>query len=112
MGVVRYIPALFRPAPPTFQRFDQINLCPVVFEIHPNDCGILAPAVPKIKTRKINNFYTAYFVLSAKVTLRKLYKIRNGQNRTTIKLSPLQTNIYGKTENYWFFFVKKIIAYI
>lgn len=85
MGVVRYIPALFRPTPPTFQRFDQINLCPVVFEIHPNDCGIPVPAVPKIKTRKIDNFHIAYFVLSTKADLRKLYKIRNRYNLITPK---------------------------
>src|SRR5690606_25209120 len=48
MGIVRHIPALLRPAPPAFQRFDQINLCPVVFEIHPNDRRIIMSTFPKI----------------------------------------------------------------
>jgi len=78
MGVVRYIPALLRPAPPAFQRFDQINLCPVVFEIHPNDRRIIMPTFPESKTGKINSFHTAHFVLPNKANLRKLYKMRNG----------------------------------
>lgn len=64
----------------TFQRFDQINLCPVVSEVYPNDCGFFVPTPPESKIRKINNFHIAYFVLSAKADLRKLYKIRNIKN--------------------------------
>lgn len=77
IGVVRHIPALFRTSPPAFQRFDQINLCQVIFEIHPNNCDIFMSTFPKIEPQKTNNFHIAYFVLSAKETLRKLYKIRN-----------------------------------
>src|SRR5690606_31960698 len=95
MGIVRHIPALFRPTPPAFQRFDQINLCQVIFEIHPNNCDIFMSTFPKIKTRKINNFHTAYFVLSIKTNLRKLYKMRNTQNLTIPKQDTLKQLFTG-----------------